>query len=45
MIILKAEYLVVGLEVFTMILVTVWALNIAEYNTIIYYLIIELFKQ
>lgn len=41
----KGRYLVVGLGVFITILVTVWALNIAEYNTIIYYPIIELFKQ
>ena len=40
----KGRYLVVGLGVFITILVTVWALNIAEYNTIIYYPIIELFK-
>ena len=41
----KAGYIAIGLEVFTMIWVTVWSLNIAEYNTIIYYPIIELFKQ
>ena len=41
----KGRYLVVGLGVFITILVTVWALNIAEYNTIIYYPIIELFKS
>lgn len=40
----KAGYIAIGLEVFTMIWVTVWSLNIAEYNTIIYYPIIELFK-
>ena len=40
----KGRYLVVGVGVFITILVTVWALNIAEYNTIIYYPIIELFK-
>ena len=40
----KGRYLVVGLGVFITILVTVWSLNIAEYNTIIYYPIIELFK-
>lgn len=40
----KAGYIAVGLGVFTMIWVTVWSLNIAEYNTIIYYPIIELFK-
>lgn len=40
----KAGYFTVGLGVFTMIWVTVWTLNIAEYNTIIYYPIIELFK-
>ena len=40
----KGRYLVVGLGVFTIIWVTVWTLNIAEYNTIIYYPIIELFK-
>lgn len=43
-IIYKARYLVAGLGVFTTILVTAWALNIVEYNTIIYYPIIELFK-
>ena len=36
----KAGYFAVGLGVFAMI----WALNIAKYNTIIYYPIIELFK-
>lgn len=41
----KAGYFAVGLGVFAMIWVTVWTLNIAEYNTIIYYPIIELFKQ
>ena len=41
----KAGYIVIGLRVFTMILATVWSLNIAEYNTIIYYPIIKLFKQ
>ena len=40
----KVGYIAVGLGVFTMIWVTVWSLNIAEYNTIIYYPIIELFK-
>lgn len=40
----KGRYLVVGLGVFITILVTIWALNIAKYNTIIYYPIIELFK-
>lgn len=40
----KAGYFAVGLGVFTIIWVTVWSLNIAEYNTIIYYPIIELFK-
>lgn len=40
----KAGYFAVGLGVFAMIWVTVWTLNIAEYNTIIYYPIIELFK-
>ena len=40
----KAGYFAVGLGVFTIIWVTVWTLNIAEYNTIIYYPIIELFK-
>ena len=41
----KARCIVIGLRVFTMILATVWSLNIAEYNTIIYYPIIKLFKQ
>lgn len=41
----KAGYLTVGLGVFAMIWATVWILNIAKYNTIIYYQIIELFKQ
>ena len=41
----KVGYIAVGLGVFTIIWVTVWSLNIAEYNTIIYYPIIELFKQ
>lgn len=40
----KAGYIAVGLGVFTIIWVTVWSLNIAEYNTIIYYPIIELFR-
>ena len=40
----KAGYFAVGLGVFAMIWATVWTLNIAEYNTIIYYPIIELFK-
>lgn len=40
----KVGYIAVGLGVFTIIWVTVWSLNIAEYNTIIYYPIIELFK-
>ena len=40
----KVGYIAVGLGVFTVIWVTVWSLNIAEYNTIIYYPIIELFK-
>lgn len=40
----KAGYIAVGLGAFTIIWVTVWSLNIAEYNTIIYYPIIELFK-
>ena len=43
-IIYKARYLAVGLGVFAMIWATVWTLNIAKYNTIIYYPIIELFK-
>ena len=43
-IIYKARCIVIGLGVFTMILTTVWSLNIAEYNTIIYYPIVELFK-
>ena len=43
-IIYKAGYIAIGLGVFTIIWVTVWTLNIAEYNTIIYYPIIELFK-
>lgn len=40
----KALYIAVGLGVFAMIRATVWTLNIARYNTIIYYPIIELFK-
>lgn len=40
----KAGYFAVGLGIFAIIWVTVWTLNIAEYNTIIYYPIIELFK-
>ena len=40
----KVGYIAIGLGVFTIIWVTVWTLNIAEYNTIIYYPIIELFK-
>lgn len=43
-IIYKALYIAIGLGVFTIIWVTVWTLNIAKYNTIIYYPIIELFK-
>ena len=43
-IIYKAWYLAIGLGVFTMIWVTVWTFNIAKYNTIVYYPIIELFK-
>lgn len=38
----KAGYFAVG--VFAMIWAVLWALNIAKYNTIIYYPIIELFK-
>ena len=41
----KAGYFAVGLGVFAMIWATAWTLNIAKYNTIIYYPIIELFKQ
>lgn len=41
----KAWYFAVGLGVFAMIWATAWTLNIAKYNTIIYYPIIELFKQ
>ena len=40
----KAGYLAVGLGVLAMIWATAWTLNIAKYNTIIYYPIIELFK-
>lgn len=40
-----AGYFAVRLGVFAMIWATVWTLNIAKYNTIIYYPIIELFKQ
>ena len=40
----KAGYFAIGLGVFTMIWATFWTLNIAKYNTIIYYPIIELFK-
>ena len=40
----KAGYFAVGLGVFAMIWATAWTLNIAKYNTIIYYPIIELFK-
>lgn len=43
-IIYKARYLAVGLGVFTMIWAVIWTLNIAKYNTVIYYPIIELFK-
>lgn len=43
-IIYKARHLAVGLGVFTMIWAVLWTLNIAKYNTIIYYPIIELFK-
>ena len=40
----KNKYFAVGLGVFAMIWAVLWALNIAKYNTIIYYPIIELFK-
>lgn len=40
----KVLYISVGLGVFTTIWILLWALNIAKYNTIIYYPIIELFK-
>lgn len=40
----KAGYFAVGLGIFAMIWATAWTLNIAKYNTIIYYPIIELFK-
>ena len=40
----KAGYFAVGLGIFAMIWATAWTLNIAKYNTIIYYQIIELFK-
>ena len=40
----KTGYFAVELGVFAMIWATAWTLNIAEYNTIIYYPIIELFK-
>jgi hypothetical protein len=38
----KAGYFAVGVS--AMIWAVLWALNIAKYNTIIYYPIIELFK-
>lgn len=43
-IIYKALYLTGGLVIFTVIWAILWTLNIARYNTIIYYPIVELFK-
>lgn len=40
----KVLYLVGGLVIFTVIWAILWTLNIAKYNTIIYYPILELFK-
>lgn len=40
----KALYTAIGLGVFSMIWAVLWTLNIARYNTIIYYPIVELFK-
>lgn len=40
----KVLYLVGGLVIFTVIWAVLWTLNIAKYNTIIYYPILELFK-
>lgn len=40
----KALYTAIGLGVFSMIWAILWTLNIARYNTIIYYPIVELFK-
>lgn len=40
----KVLYLVGGLVIFTVIWAVLWTLNIAKYNTIIYWRIIELFK-
>lgn len=40
----KVLYLVGGLVIFTVIWTVLWTLNIAKYNTIIYYPILELFK-
>lgn len=41
----KVLYISTGLGIFTTIWILLWALNIAKYNTIIYYPIIELFKS
>lgn len=40
----KTLYIAIGLGIFAMIWAVLWTLNIAKYNTIIYYPIIELFK-
>ena len=40
----RALYIAIGLGIFATIWAVLWTLNIAKYNTIIYYPIIELFK-
>lgn len=40
----RALYIAIGLGIFAVIWAVLWTLNIAKYNTIIYYPIIELFK-
>lgn len=40
----KVLYIAIGLGIFAMIWAVLWTLNIAKYNTIIYYPIIKLFK-
>lgn len=40
----KTLYIAIGLGIFATIWAVLWTLNIAKYNTIIYYPIIELFK-
>ena len=40
----KVLYISTGLGIFTTIWILLWALNIAKYNTIIYWRIVELFK-